>query len=365
MSRADEKSSDAVDEACLEVVDGEIRPVAALDDLATPGPVRVAATPTTETSVVVATPVALDPASVAATPTTETSVVVATPVAPGPADNAISSAITRRRRGGLFARARWLVRVHLHRLRAATKSLRWWSNNLVFVIVWGMIGWPMFKTNTTHSIFYVLGLVAMKFGVARRLASSSAMQLVPRGYLERKGLLYRLVLESRRHAEFAPAQVERHQREVLELIAMYVRSHREDASANEIFVNLLVEDGDDMVVVARDRDHRKPVARYPKEKMIVAVALDRGTMQCTGDVAKEWGIRDRTYRSILAIPVRSENRILGVVSIDSTRANHFDIECEELERFLAPYIALLVWTLERNVAMSGHLVKLTEGGGER
>ena len=143
---------------------------------------------------------------------------------------------------------------------------------------------------------------------------------------------------------------------------MFVRNHRDDASGTEIFVNLLVIEGDGVVVVARNHEHRVPLARYPKKDMIAARAIEQGQVAFSGNVEKEWGVTGKPYKSVLVLPVRSETAVLGAVSIDSSRGHHFDIEHRELERYLAPYVALLVWTLERNVAM---VSSVAPGGGEK
>jgi len=55
-----------------------------------------------------------------------------------------------------------------------------------------------------------------------------------------------------------------------------------------------------------------------------------------------------TERSILAVPVRLGNEVVGAVSIDSTRAYHFDAEIRDLVEYVHPYVCLLAWTLEKS-----------------
>jgi hypothetical protein len=143
----------------------------------------------------------------------------------------------------------------------------------------------------------------------------------------------------------APHEVSRFQRETLELVASYVRSHRADFSATQIYVNLLVEDGDELVVIARDSEHRKPGARYQRRLMAAATVFENGDHLVVGNVQREYGDVDKPYRSILLLPVRGPQTVLAVLSIDSAKAHHFDLEGRDLERYLAPYTALLEWSL--------------------
>ena len=59
----------------------------------------------------------------------------------------------------------------------------------------------------------------------------------------------------------------------------------------------------------------------------------------------------KSYKSILVIPVYLGDEVVGAVSIDSSKAYHFDSSARDLVHFLMPYIALLAWTLD-----TGHIV---------
>jgi GAF domain-containing protein len=167
-----------------------------------------------------------------------------------------------------------------------------------------------------------------------------------------------------RRGSLTNPEVAEYQKEALCLIASFVRGHRADPSGTEIFANLLVEDGDDLVVVARNQDHRNPGARYPKEGMLAWGAILSGNAVCVGDIKKciPSEASTKPYRSIMAIPVMGEDRILGVVSIDSTRPHHFDAELNDLERYLAPYVCLLGWSITALESMiDGQAVAQTKG----
>ncbi len=212
-----------------------------------------------------------------------------------------------------------------------------------------MIGWPLFDAQAPIRGVAFAGLtVLMKVGMARRMAWSAEMKLVPRFYMERKLMMYRLILESRRASTMGPHEIARYQRDTLALIANYVRSHREDPDGTTIFVNLVVADGDAVRVVARSDDHRMPSATYSRATSLVGQVIDTGEVGYTGNIAADWEVTGKPYKSVLVLPVRDQSAILGAVAIDSSKAYHFDIEHNELDRALQPYIALLVWTLEQN-----------------
>lgn len=280
---------------------------------------------------------------------------------------ATSSAITLRPKPtGIVRKILWYLRVYWHRLYAAMKSPRWWFGNLVYFGVLISIAWPLYsKNHLTRGIMYTMLIILSKFGTVRRLTASQAMQMIPRDYLFRKTLLNRIILESRHGQTMSDEQVLRFQQDVLSLIANYVRSHREDSSGTEIFVNLLRIEGDEVVVVARDRNHRHPQPRYKKEGMLVAIAIEQGEVAYTGDAKKELKLVGKQYKSILVLPVRDESKVYGAVSIDSTKTHHFDLEHSELERYLTPYVSLLVWTLERKKTMTLSEVVLAETSWEK
>jgi GAF domain-containing protein len=121
--------------------------------------------------------------------------------------------------------------------------------------------------------------------------------------------------------------------------------------AKQIFANLLIGEGDEMVVVARDQVHRVGGARYPRNVMIASKALETGHPQLVGELYEEWPetVEGKPYRSILAIPVNTESKVVGVVSIDSSLPFHFHAD-PNLVNYLMPYVGLLAWTLDPGYA---------------
>ena len=79
--------------------------------------------------------------------------------------------------------------------------------------------------------------------------------------------------------------------------------------------------------------------------MFATQVFEDGRARVLGDLRAAYPGERKPYRSILALPVRSNDRVLAVVSIDSARPYHFDLEYQELERYVAPYLALLEWSL--------------------
>jgi hypothetical protein len=149
---------------------------------------------------------------------------------------------------------------------------------------------------------------------------------------------------------------------ILDCIALHVRDARgsHDKERTDVFVCLLVEDGEDMVVVARDsgqhstRYRREIPARYPKASMLAGRALIAKRALGVGELVRDYpeGPTNKPYRSVLAIPVlREDGSALGVVSVDSTRPYFFEsfksghVE-NELETGLLPYTQTLLLALD-------------------
>jgi hypothetical protein len=151
--------------------------------------------------------------------------------------------------------------------------------------------------------------------------------------------------------------------DILDVIGLHVRDHRGNHSKNvQVFATLLLVDGDELVVVARDRnlahkDRKRPVpVRYPKALLAAGRAVESRSAVSVGDYHIEYPEfpKDKPYRSILVIPLTSskdDNVIFGVVSIDSSRPYFFQSFTpgaaeNELENTLAPYLHTLVLVLE-------------------
>ena len=239
------------------------------------------------------------------------------------------------------------------RLRVAVRSPRWLFTMLIVAGFWIVIGWPLYERHIGRGLFHTLFALALLFPRAVRYGGPHDMKIVERDYVARKNRLYSLLKQMQYNVFNAPA-VASFQTMALKLIASYARNHRADWSGVEIFVNLLARENDELVVIARDHDHRAVGARYPMTEMLASQSFETGRMAWTGDLEKDFpqAMHDGDYRSVLVLPVLDGDRnVVGAVSIDSKRRHHFDVERYDLERFLLPYVCLLGWTLEGNQPM--------------
>jgi GAF domain-containing protein len=245
--------------------------------------------------------------------------------------------------------------VYWYRACSAMRSGKWWLHVVVVVGFWVSLGIPLYQVKIRYGLLHTVTAILLLYGRAVRLSGPVTLPQVQYQYLARKSRLYRLLKLMQRRAHLTPHEILDFQREALELIVSYVRGHRADLSGTQIFANLLVEDGDDLIVVARNQEHREPGARYAKSTMLAWTAMHDGQTECMGDLVKDvpQQAEAKPYRSIMAVPVWGEEKVVGVVSIDSTRPHHFDIECQNLERYLAPYICLLAWSITRDRSMIG------------
>jgi GAF domain-containing protein len=238
--------------------------------------------------------------------------------------------------------------VTYHGLRTWIRSPGWKGKAILTTLSVGLLVYPLLRLGWKQSV----GFSAVWFIVAAwkawRELSPKHMQILQRNYLQRKLALYRLLQILPDALGGSPDQVREFQLEALRLVAQYVRDHRVDVKGTQIFANLLVEDGDDMVVVARDQTHREHSARCFKRHMLAWLALTTGEPQITGDVYADYPetMPGKPYRSILVIPVKVGRRVLGVISIDSSRRYHFDRDFQNLVEYVNPYIALLGWTID-------------------
>lgn len=149
--------------------------------------------------------------------------------------------------------------------------------------------------------------------------------------------------------------------DLLRVIVIHVRDHRGDHTKGRVFANLLLPDGEDLVVVARDptlqgdRFRRDVPKRYKKVLLAAGRALESGSPVSVGDVAQQYpeGPQNKPYASILALPVFGSvgEQPIGVVCIDSSRPYFFESFVpgateNTLENSLAPYLETLVLVLE-------------------
>jgi transcriptional regulator with GAF, ATPase, and Fis domain len=225
----------------------------------------------------------------------------------------------------------------------------WFAKLLLTATSLGLLVWPIVKLGGWKQPATYVGVwILVAAWKAYRELSPKNMQLLQRNYLARKLMVYRLVRDMERATLMSKDEIAAFQRDALHLIATYVRDHRADTKGMQIFANLLVEDRENLRVVARDRLHRESSVLLSKYGALAWAALSTGEPKLTGDVYADYPetANGKPYRSILVIPVRRGSKVLGVVSIDSTRCYHFDREMKNLVEYLSPYVAFLAWTLE-------------------
>lgn len=233
---------------------------------------------------------------------------------------------------------------------------RGWQVTVILTLAsFGLILYPfLVLVGKKRSTIYLFFWAAVGLWKLIRELRPGHMELIQQNYLTRKLRLNALIQDFQRQRVMRTEEIQRFRGETLALIASYVRDHRLDKKGTQIFANLLIEDGDDLLVVARDQPHRQASAKYPKAKLLAWTALSSGIPQSTGDVYEDYpGTPEgKPYRSILVIPVRLGDRVVGVVSIDSSRRYHFELYADELVQGLTPFVSLLAWTLDEPALMA-------------
>lgn len=271
-----------------------------------------------------------------------------------------------------YLRKRWTI--FRHEVSRWWRTKRFWSRLLYAISFLVVPIQAAIHLGLTWKTVIPTAFFLFMFGWrALRQWEPENMRLIERNYDVRKLKFQKLIATTQSWYEHRPTarEVSEFQSTTLELIATYMRDHRADLRGRKIFANLLVEDGDDLVVIARSDEHRQAQARYPKEKMLVWQAMQAGEPRWTGDLSGDFPdtVPGKRYNSIMVVPVFSGGRVVGAVSIDSEAHHHFDKYAETLPTHLAPYVQLLAATLSgpcaRNLVGSGGSARLLgQGDGD-
>jgi len=135
-----------------------------------------------------------------------------------------------------------------------------------------------------------------------------------------------------------------------------------DTEGIYVDVNLLVPDPSSdarLLVLNRANPDRHLNVSYKKEGMLVWETMQTGRYAYDPDFKSD---DEKPYRSILAFPLIFENKdrtikALGGISIDSSKAHHFDGLEKRLETKLLPYLTLLKLVLVCRGRYEGNKIK--------
>jgi len=208
-----------------------------------------------------------------------------------------------------------------HWLNFQLHSTGMWSWAVDAFVNVALTVWPMIVIGKKFAVLYFLAHGASRLFTKWREGAPANMKLVRYDYDARKLLHHRLVQKMMRAASMSPNEIAEFQQDALQLVVAYVRAHRADRKGTAIFANLLIEDGDEMVVVARNQEHREPLSRQSKMTSLAWNALKSGDIMVTGDVYDDYPETPpgKPYWSVLAIPVRLGYDTVAVVCVDSSR----------------------------------------------
>jgi hypothetical protein len=234
---------------------------------------------------------------------------------------------------------------------------RWWNHRnpivrLIYGVSWlSVLVGAAAKSGLSFFGYAMAGLILLiKVWNAIKEFDPKHLPMLKRTRTERQLLLEKLIHSVHLWVSKAPAkrEIEVFQQDTLHLIASYVRDHRSDLKGKKIFVNLLIRDGEELVVVARS-DLKRPIPqRYKADECLVMwTAIETGVTQFTGDVYIDSPATPagKPYNSVLAMPIKLDKKVVGGVSVDSAAKYHFDRYVDELQTELAPYVQLLAVTL--------------------
>jgi hypothetical protein len=201
------------------------------------------------------------------------------------------------------------------------------------------------------AIVSAAAVVMAKIKFVVRDMRAKNMQLVAHGYNERKVQFQTLLAEAQEWYLKPPSPEQRQQfaSRALHLVADYVRDHRARFGSRRILANLMVRDGNELVVIARsDHGVRAVPQRYSPDKCaLVWKAFETSAAQVTGDLYQDFPdtTPGKKYASILVLPVWFEGRVIAAVSVDSEEKFHFNPDFDDLQVHVAPYVQLLAYPL--------------------
>lgn len=252
----------------------------------------------------------------------------------------------------------------LWRRRAAIVKhsiIRWWNkeraiNRLLYILGWGLalIGPTIQKGFTWSGITGIVIVAILRIRASLGDLDYKEKPVVDANQRRRQLKLEALIDRMQRWSLRKPRrkltseELFDFRRDVLDLINSHVRDHRSDTKGTQIYTNLLVRRGGGVTVIARS-DLVRPVPELytPEECSLAWKTLTTGTPEYSGDIYKD-APRTRPgkrYNSVLVLPVKQADKILGAVSIDSEARYHFDSVFASLHAELAPYVQLLAIAL--------------------
>ncbi|MEE9338597.1 MAG: hypothetical protein V3U87_10985 [Methylococcaceae bacterium] len=142
-----------------------------------------------------------------------------------------------------------------------------------------------------------------------------------------------------------PEKIKEIRQRLLSCIVDTVRAYRNDLPGSKIYSNLLIPDGEDLIVSIRNAPDRANGTRYKKSKLACSIVLTSKKPMYHGDI-NSITERDLSYKSFMAIPVLdyTQTECLAIVTIDSAEFHHFDEIYESFDTLLSPYITTITTT---------------------
>jgi hypothetical protein len=239
----------------------------------------------------------------------------------------------------------------------------WWNHGkglqrIIYGGLWVSLLWNAVMRAGLGWFGYGAGIIVLgaKLKVVIGEIDPKHLPLFQRTLNERQLMLRNLLttIQQWRSAPPSRDQLKAFQVDALRLIASLVRDHRSDLGGRKIFVNLIVHSGDGVEVVARANDNRQVPMRYTKEQCSIAwKAFETGLPQVTGDLYADARKTSpgKSYKSVLALPVKLRDSVMAVVSIDSELKHHFHGHFDNLLTLVGPYVQLIASSLIEDHAM--------------
>jgi hypothetical protein len=220
--------------------------------------------------------------------------------------------------------------------------------------------WAVILTKKPFGWYLLIGWLLIITINRRNVLSPENLKIIHVGYRERKGKFSRAIWLLCKYFATETQLNDADKQQIrgigLDLIVSYVRGHRSDLENIKIFASLMVEEGENLVVMHRDSDSNENLdaGPYLKKNMLAWRAMQESTPRVSGNIQKDFPgtPSGKRYKSVLCLPVLTDDKAdptktvaVGVVSVVSSEPYHFDTHENDLDTRLMPYMRLIALAL--------------------
>ena len=205
------------------------------------------------------------------------------------------------------------------------------------------------KMSLMSALVYASGLGASFLGPLLNQGAASIEQTTRRKLTHDHSFNLTAAISLLREVQSERFDGVRFQHQILKEIASTVMTVARSSGA-KVLACLLVKDGEQLELIgwSDHREGRIPSASIPLAAEVgAALTFRTGKTQHVPDVREVDGedFTGKAYRSVLTFPVKVQDRVVGVVAVDSTEAHHFDHWLVDLDVHVRPFVELISFSV--------------------